>query len=192
MPQHDRSRTPSRALRRGAVVLAGAAACSALVLPGSASAAEHNWDGVAECESSGDWHINTGNGYYGGLQFSASTWAAYGGHQYASNAHLASKEQQIAVAERTLDSQGVGAWPNCGRYLTGGSSARAAAPAQAAAPERASRADRAASGSYVVQAGDTLGTIAARHGMGWRDLYAQNRDRVSNPNMIYVGQTLVV
>jgi hypothetical protein len=191
MPQHDRSRTPSRALRRGAVVLTGAAALSALALPGSASAAEHNWDGVAQCESSGNWHINTGNGYYGGLQFSASTWAAYGGHEFASNAHLASKEQQIVVAERTLDGQGVGAWPNCGKYLTRASSVQAAAPA-AAAPERASREDRAASGSYVVRAGDTLGTIAARHGISWRELHAQNRDRVSDPNRIYVGQSLVV
>ncbi|MGY1642580.1 transglycosylase family protein [Geodermatophilus sp. SYSU D00703] len=191
MPQHDRSRTPARALRRGAVVLTGAAALSALALPGTASAAEHDWDGVAQCESSGNWHINTGNGYYGGLQFSASTWAAYGGHEFASNAHLASKEQQIVVAERTLDGQGIGAWPNCGRYLTGGSSAQAAAPV-ATEPERASRDHRTAAGSYVVRAGDTLGTIAAAHGMSWRDLYARNQDRVSDPNLVYVGQSLVV
>ncbi|MBJ8348779.1 transglycosylase family protein [Antrihabitans sp. YC2-6] len=80
-----------------------------------ASAASHNWDGVAQCESGGNWAINTGNGYYGGLQFSESTWAANGGSGSASNA---SKEEQIRVAENVLATQGVGAWPHCGAYLT--------------------------------------------------------------------------
>ena len=71
------------------------------------------WDRLAQCESSGDWHINTGNGFYGGLQFLPSTWAAFGGHQYASNAHLATREQQIEIAERTQEVQGWGAWPAC-------------------------------------------------------------------------------
>lgn len=115
-----------RALRGGAVV-AGTAAATLGVLAGpaigtSSAAGSHNWDGVANCESSGNWSINTGNGYYGGLQFSASTWQAYGGGQYASRADLASKDQQIAVAENVLAGQGVGAWPVCGQYLTGGSS----------------------------------------------------------------------
>ena len=77
----------------------------------------HNWDAVAQCESTGNWSINTGNGYYGGLQFSASTWAAFGGHAYAPNAHLATKAQQIAIAEKTLAAQGPGAWPRCGKGL---------------------------------------------------------------------------
>lgn len=72
------------------------------------------WDRVAACESGGDWHINTGNGYYGGLQFAASTWRSFGGSAYASRADLASKTQQIAVAEHVLRRQGVGAWPVCG------------------------------------------------------------------------------
>lgn len=72
------------------------------------------WDKVAACESGGNWAINTGNGYYGGLQFSASTWAAYGGRHFASQAHLASKGAQITVAERVLAGQGPGAWPVCG------------------------------------------------------------------------------
>ena len=185
MPQHDRFRTPTRALRRGAVVLTGAAGLTLGGLSGSAQAAEHNWDGVAQCESSGNWSINTGNGYYGGLQFSQSTWEAYGGLAYASRADLASKDAQIAVAERTLDGQGIGAWPTCGRYLTGGTSAPAPAPA-AAAP--------AATGSYTVQPGDTLGTIAARFGTagGWEGLYAKNTDRISDPHMVYVGQVIRV
>lgn len=71
------------------------------------------WDRVAACESSGNWSINTGNGYYGGLQFSASTWKAFGGQAYAPQAHQATKAQQIAVARRTLHTQGPGAWPTC-------------------------------------------------------------------------------
>ncbi len=81
----------------------------------TASAATHNWDGVAQCESGGNWGINTGNGYYGGLQFSQSTWTANGG---TGSPHTASKEEQIRVAENTLASQGPGAWPTCGQYLT--------------------------------------------------------------------------
>ena len=96
------------------MVLTGAAGLTLGVLSGSAQAADHNWDGVAQCESSGNWSINTGNGYYGGLQFSQSTWVAYGGLAYASRADLASKDAQIAVAERTLDGQGIGACSRTG------------------------------------------------------------------------------
>ena len=79
--------------------------------------AAHDWDAVAECESGGNWSINTGNGYYGGLQFSGSTWEAFGGADYAARADLAAKAQQIAVAERVLAEQGPGAWPTCGANL---------------------------------------------------------------------------
>lgn len=71
-----------------------------------------NWDAIAQCESGGDWHINTGNGYYGGLQFHHDTWIAYGGGQYAENAHLTSRENQIAVASNMSLSH----WPVCGKY----------------------------------------------------------------------------
>jgi uncharacterized protein YabE (DUF348 family) len=71
------------------------------------------WDTIAQCESGGNWAINTGNGYYGGLQFSASTWTAYGGGAYASTANLASREEQIAIAEKVQAAQGWGAWPVC-------------------------------------------------------------------------------
>jgi len=70
------------------------------------------WDQIAQCESGGNWAINTGNGYSGGLQFSPSTWAAYGG-QYAPDAAQASRDQQIAAAEKVLAAQGWGAWPSC-------------------------------------------------------------------------------
>ena len=73
-----------------------------------------NWGAIASCESGGNWGTNTGNGYYGGLQFSEGTWLANGGGQYASTAAGASQSQQIAVAQRVLASQGIGAWPVCG------------------------------------------------------------------------------
>jgi len=87
---------------------AGLGAIAVLGVQGTAQADE--WDNIAQCESSGDWNTNTGNGYYGGLQFSQSTWEAYGGKQYAPRADLATPDQQKAVAEKTLDGQGWGAW----------------------------------------------------------------------------------
>ena len=99
---------------RTAVVTGALAAVPFALATGTASAAQHNWDGVAQCESGGNWAINTGNGYYGGLQFSQSTWEAYGGSGTANNA---SREEQIRVAENVLAGQGVGAWPVCGQYL---------------------------------------------------------------------------
>ncbi|WP_051779816.1 transglycosylase family protein [Streptomyces sp. NRRL S-241] len=98
----------------GAVV--GLASLSSLLLATSSAdaASVTTWDKVAQCESGGNWSINTGNGYYGGLQFSASTWTSFGGGTYASRADLATKKQQILIAEKVLAVQGQGAWPNCG------------------------------------------------------------------------------
>jgi LysM repeat protein len=79
-----------------------------------ASSGGVNWSAIAACESGGNWSANTGNGFYGGLQFSEQTWLGYGGGQYASSANLATAAQQIAVAERVLAGQGIGAWPVCG------------------------------------------------------------------------------
>jgi LysM repeat protein len=73
-----------------------------------------NWGAIAACESGGNWGTNTGNGFYGGLQFSQGTWNAYGGGQYSQTASGASQSQQIAVAQRVLAGQGIGAWPVCG------------------------------------------------------------------------------
>jgi nucleoid-associated protein YgaU len=213
MPQHDRFRMPIRTLRRGAVVVAGAAGLTIGVLTGSAQAGGHNWDGVAQCEASGNWSMNSGNGYYGGLQFSHSTWQAYGGSEFAPRADMAAKHEQIMVAERTLAGQGAGAWPTCGKHLTGGASAAAPegppakAPAKApAAPPAdegggqwsgewaADKAPSAPTGSYTVQPGDTLSKIAwaQRVDGGWRALWAQNSGQVSNPNFIRVGQKLAL
>ncbi|MGW6983105.1 transglycosylase family protein [Streptomyces sp. NPDC054932] len=102
--------------------VAGVAVAAPLMAAGSASAATASeWDKVAQCESGGNWAINTGNGYYGGLQFSSSTWAGYGGKVYAAQANQASKAQQIAVAEKVLKGQGKGAWPHCGKGLSNSS-----------------------------------------------------------------------
>src|SRR5947209_6506094 len=103
-----------------------------IALAGQAAAAtDGEWDQVARCESGGNWGINTGNGYHGGVQFTASTWASHGGGQYAPAAELATKEQQIAVAERVLATQGRGAWPVCGGPLSGATPREVAAPVPA-------------------------------------------------------------
>ncbi|CAM5723996.1 transglycosylase family protein [Streptomyces fumanus] len=106
---------PNRINRASLTVTAGGAGMALpLIGTGSVHAADvETWDRVAACESTGDWDINTGNGYYGGLQFTQSTWEAYGGTRYAPRADLATKEQQIAIAEKVLDGQGPGAWPVC-------------------------------------------------------------------------------
>jgi resuscitation-promoting factor RpfA len=106
-----------------------------IALAGQAAAAtDGEWDQVARCESGGNWGINTGNGYHGGVQFSASTWASHGGGAYAPSAELATKDQQITVAERVLASQGRGAWPVCGGPLSGPTPRELPAPAGLDAP----------------------------------------------------------
>jgi LysM repeat protein len=117
-------------------VAAGATAVGLGVLSSPAQAATtHDWTGVAHCESGGNWSINTGNGFYGGLQFSQPTWAGFGGTSFAPRADLATPAQQVEIAEKVLAGQGIGAWPTCGKLLTGGTTATAdAAPAPAPAP----------------------------------------------------------
>ena len=93
--------------------LALGAVFAALTLgSGTAAANSVNWDAIAKCESGGNWAINTGNGYYGGLQFSPATWKSNGG---TGMPHQASREEQIRVAENVLRTQGIGAWPSCGK-----------------------------------------------------------------------------
>lgn len=112
---NGRHRRPRQA---PAIVVAAGVTGSAIAIPllgaGGAQAAEATtWDRVAECESGGMWSADLGNGYYGGLQFSQETWSAYGGTAYASRADLASRSQQIAVAEKVLDDKGPQAWASC-------------------------------------------------------------------------------
>jgi len=98
----------------GLATFAGALAVAPLALGTGTANAESgvNWDAVARCESGGNWSIATGNGYYGGLQFTMGTWRANGG---SGSPHRASREEQIRVAENVLRTQGIGAWPVCGR-----------------------------------------------------------------------------
>ncbi|MFJ3164058.1 transglycosylase family protein [Streptomyces kanasensis] len=129
------------------------------------------WGCVALCESGGRWDVNTGNGYYGGLQFRQSTWEAYGGTAYAPRADLAGRAQQVAVAQEVLRWQGWRAWPECSaRY---GLSGRA----------------------HTVRPGDTLSAVARlfRVEGGWRAVYAVNRDLVGDdPDLIRPGVMLRV
>jgi nucleoid-associated protein YgaU len=186
------------------------AATGAVLTVGPVDAAPVSvWDQVAACESGGNWSINTGNGYYGGLQFSTGTWRSYGGAVYAPRADLASKGSQINVAERVLAGQGPGAWPVCGPRagLHRGGAAPEAAPAvrstgkhrKAAgapvprlhsAPRTASSARSTPGGTYTVSAGDTLSGIAEQHGTAWPALYAVNRAAVADPDLIFPGQVL--
>ena len=96
----------------GLTTIAGALAVAPMALAtGTANAESVNWDAIAACESGGNWSINTGNGYYGGLQFTMGTWRANGG---TGSPHNASRSEQIRVAENVLRTQGIGAWPSCG------------------------------------------------------------------------------
>ncbi len=109
-PAHKRR--PARAAGAALAILAVSAA-ALVAAPAARADAGAVWNRVAACESGGRWNINTGNGYYGGLQFSSSTWGGYGGGRYASRADLATRDEQIAVAQRVLYRQGPGAWPVC-------------------------------------------------------------------------------
>ncbi|MGW3176018.1 LysM peptidoglycan-binding domain-containing protein [Streptomyces sp. NPDC001153] len=205
---------------RTTAALAGAALLAPLGLlaaTGNAAAADNGvWDRIAQCESGGNWHINTGNGYYGGLQFSAGTWRAYGGTAYAPTADQASREAQIAVAGKVQQAQGWGAWPVCsaraGAYgaapaaaTTGtgadkGSVTAKSAPAKSApakSPERpaehTNRSESRGTGDYTVREGDTLSAIAERHGTTWQRIYAANKKVVGDdPNLIVPGQRLAL
>jgi LysM repeat protein len=181
-----------------APVAAGATAVGLGVLSTSpaSAATTHNWSGVAQCESSGDWSINTGNGYYGGLQFSQSTWAGYGGTALAARADLATPAQQVQIAEKVLAGQGIGAWPVCGKYLTGGTTRAAAARATTttARTDAGSYGRHAApADDYTVVRGDTVAKIAAAHHETWRELYQRNVGVIgADPNLIFPGQMLAL
>lgn len=203
-----------RAITLAAVSIAGVAlsATAANAAP-PGPAPTSTWDSLAQCESGGNWGISTGNGYSGGLQFSAGTWAAYGGTGSAANA---SREQQIAVAERVQAGQGWGAWPACAAQLglTGGAVApqsaplakapaavpapAAKAPARTAAPKAVAPAPRHVAAvplsgeTYTIQGGDTLSKIAVKLNIagGWQSLADANAATISNPNLVFPGQVL--
>ena len=200
---------------------AGVAGTAVLLGPASPAQAGVNWDAIAQCESGGNWSINTGNGYYGGLQFSRSTWKAYGGGKYASTANKASRAEQIRIAEKVLDGQGIGAWPTCGRKAgsakqykgsnTGGAKSSAKKSSSAAKKSTAKKSAvkkssvvkkpvtrkvtvKATGKQYVVRSGDTLASIATKNdvGGGWRALYQLNTGVINDPNLIFPGQRLAL
>ncbi|HEX6446802.1 MAG TPA: transglycosylase family protein [Streptosporangiales bacterium] len=211
-----RHRAPTRPRRMGRVAVKAATVASAgVALPvlalGSVpahAATGSTWDRLAQCESGGNWQINTGNGFYGGLQFTQSTWQAYGGTRYASRADHASRSAQIAVAERVLAGQGWGAWPACSARL--GLSAADKGGSPGAAPSSTGGGDhshstggghhshapaRAPGGNYTIRPGDTLAKLADRYDVngGWRALWEQNRGVVhDNPDLIFIGAQLVI
>lgn len=132
------------------------------------------WNRLAQCESSGDWHINTGNGFYGGLQFWQPTWQQFGGLKYAPRADLATPAQQVAVAERVLRAQGWGAWPACAR-------------AQGLIGTKHT--------THTVKSGETLSSIAHEYGVtgGWQRLYDLNKATIgADPDTLAVGLVLTV
>ncbi|MFJ9010178.1 transglycosylase family protein [Streptomyces canus] len=197
---------PNRINRASLTVTAGGVGIAVpLIGTGTAQAADvDTWNKVAACESSNNWSINTGNGYYGGLQFTQSTWEAYGGTRYAGRADLATRDQQIAVAEKVLDGQGPGAWPACS--VRAGLTREGSAPdVQPLTKRTASVADvqpqttpqsRAGSAEmYTVVRGDSLSRIADAQKVrgGWRGLYAANRRTIgADPDLILPGQRLKV
>ncbi|MCX4402533.1 transglycosylase family protein [Streptomyces sp. NBC_01764] len=207
---------PNRINRASLTVTAGGAGMALpLIGTGVAHAADvDTWNKVAACESTDNWSINTGNGYYGGLQFTQSTWEAYGGQVYAQRADQATKDQQIAIAEKVLKGQGPGAWPVCSvrAGLTRGGGTPAITPAaertgteSGTSPRTGKRSVRdvqpqttpqsraGTAEMYTVVHGDTLSGIAgSRHVQGgWQALYDTNRATVgSDPDLILPGQRL--
>lgn len=205
MAYRGNTRKPATAVRRtiARVVLAGVAVGAPMAMAPAFASADPNWDAIAACESSGNWSANTGNGYYGGLQFTQGTWQANGGSGNPANA---SREEQIRVANNVLQSQGIGAWPVCGKKGGGGSAAPAKskapttksggkhgkkAPVQAAPVQPALVASNPA-GDYTVVAGDSLSKIATAMNVpgGWAALFEKNKQFIGDPNLIVPGQKL--
>lgn len=215
MGRHSQPREGNGTLTRAATVTAttGALLIGPSLLPVTATADTPNvdWDKVAQCESSQDWDINTGNGYYGGLQFSQSTWVEFGGREFAARADLATEAEQIKVAERVLRGQGIGAWPVCGpKGLTGETRSETqpetrtptpaptttpATPTPSASPSAPSTgtAERLPTGervgdTYTVRPGDTLSEISFARGLNWVQVAAFNS--LQNPHLIYPGDVI--
>jgi resuscitation-promoting factor RpfA len=188
--RHRAPTNTGRLLARTAIAGAAIGAPLAVAPAASAETGGTVWDKLAQCESSGNWAINTGNGFSGGLQFTPGTWRAFGG---VGVAHHASREQQIAVAERVLAEQGWGAWPACSRKLgLRGKPAPIHAAPQARPSTTAAPVPSGGPGDTVtVVAGDTLSSIASAHGIagGWTALRDVNPN-LRNPNVLSIGTVI--
>ncbi|WP_369218047.1 transglycosylase family protein [Streptomyces flavofungini] len=171
------------------------------------------WHCLAQCESNGRWNANTGNGFYGGLQFHQPTWEAYGGLKYAPRADLATKAEQIKIAEKVRLSQGWKAWPACSRKVRierfdrpeqtakpnrPEQTAKPNRPEQTAKPDRPDRPERPSRSNrrtHLVQRGESLSSIARKYDVegGWKALYAVNREVVGDrPELLSIGARLIV
>ncbi|MEV6568823.1 transglycosylase family protein [Streptomyces kronopolitis] len=201
---------------RGVAVAAALLAAGALNLASGELAEARTggaWDRLAGCESGGNWRTDTGNGFSGGLQFTHSTWHAYGGSAYASRASRATRAQQIQVAKRVLARQGWRAWPACSSSLGLNSAPRHLAPRRTNRrvaprwpsstatrgwvrhPQAHYQSDRhrSGSGSLTVNVGDTVSGLANSHGCGWHEFYWLNRKVIGvNPDIIFPGMRLLV
>ncbi|GHH49336.1 LysM peptidoglycan-binding domain-containing protein [Streptomyces candidus] len=165
------SAAPSVAAASSGPALGAPSAAGVSEAPACA-ASEWPWNCLAECESSGDWTANTGNGYYGGLQFAQPTWEEHGGLAYAPRADLATRSEQIKVAEEVLSTQGWGAWPECSKRY--------------GLPDHR---------IHIVKTGETLWSIAARYKVrgGWQKLHEVNREAVGpRPDGLVTGTWLVI
>jgi murein DD-endopeptidase MepM/ murein hydrolase activator NlpD len=187
------------------VTVGGAGMAIPLIGTGTAHAADvSTWNKVAACESTDNWSINTGNGYYGGLQFTQSTWEAYGGAKYARRADLATKGQQIAVAEKVLKGQGPRAWPVCSVEAgltrggdtpdlhTDGTTVKKTS-VQDVQPQTTPQSRAGTAEMYTVVRGDSLSQIVETEHVqgGWQRLYAANRKTIgADPDLILPGQRL--
>lgn len=231
--KHRTHRTTTLLRRTGGLAVAGTLSVGAGLALAPTASATSVWDAVAECESGGNWSINTGNGFYGGLQFYQPTWEGFGGLDYAPRADLATREQQIAIAQNVLAVQGPGAWPVCSVQagLTasngGGGSAPApveqapveqapveqtpaqqpqqqqapapqSVPAQQELPQQAAPAAQEQvqqtpavdAWEYLIEKGDTLGTLASEHGTTVNRLVELND--IEDPDLIFAGELLLI
>lgn len=171
-------RTPAAATPVGSPdAMTATPAAAAKKKPAPAAGTRSVWDDLAMCESSGDWHINSGNSFYGGLQFWQPTWEMFGGLEYAKRADLATRAEQITIAEQVLQAQGWGAWPVCSKKL---------GLAGTTEPKRV---------VHTVRAGETLARIACRYKVagGWQRLYAANKAAVgADPDILRPGAVLTI
>jgi LysM repeat protein len=202
----DESLTRALTRRAAQVTLIGALAATPLALSaGTASATD--WDAIAQCESSGNWNTDTGNGYGGGLQFTNSTWKAFGGK---GSPESASREQQIQVAEKVKAGQGMGAWPVCSKKAgqasgTSSKSSTSSSKSSSASGSSSSKGSgsttpletkpveavaASSGGSYTVASGDTLSEIAAAHGTTAQSI--AQLSAIANPDALTPGQKITV
>lgn len=194
----------STAIRTAVISTVAAAGIAFSAISANAAPAGTNWDAIAQCESGQNWSINTGNGYYGGLQFLTSTWLGAGGGKYAPRADLATREQQIAIASTLSLSNWECKWaagnntpakpqkaPQAPVKSQPKTSTPKSTPKAPTAPSKPSAPAVQSAGKYTVKSGDFLTKIAAKYGISWDDVYAQNKSVIgADPDLIFPGQVL--